>query len=117
MRQSPAMDLESFELVMLRRPASPTAYDDAEIERIQSEHLAFYASMREAGHVVTNGPVLDQADEALRGLSFYRVGSLEQARRLAETDPAVRAGRLEVGVMTWLCPPGTMTKPGTQVSL
>jgi uncharacterized protein YciI len=111
------MDLESFELVMLRRPASPTPYDDAELDRIQGEHLAFYASMREAGHVVTNGPVLEQPDDALRGLSFYRVGSLDQARLLAETDPAVQAGRLEVEVMTWLCAPGTMAQPGTAVSV
>jgi uncharacterized protein len=117
MRQSKAMDLESFELVMLRRPASPTPYEETELDRIQGEHLAFHASMREDGRVVTNGPVLDQPDEALRGLTFYRVGSLEQARRLAESDPAVRAGRLEVEVMTWLCPPGTMAQPGTPVSV
>jgi uncharacterized protein YciI len=112
-----AMDLESFELVMLRTPASPTPYDDGKLDRIQSEHLSFHASMREAGHVVTNGPLRGQPDEDLRGLTFYRVGSLEQARRLAESDPAVQAGRLEVQVMTWLCPPGTMAKPGTPVSI
>jgi uncharacterized protein len=111
------MDLESFELVMLRTPASPATYDDAELDRIQGEHLAFHASMREAGHVVTNGPLRGQPDEALRGLTFYRVGSLDEARRLAESDPAVRAGRLEVQVMTWLCPPGTMAQPGTPVSI
>jgi len=30
------------------------------------------------------------------------------ARRLAEADPAVQAGRLAVEIMTWYCPPGTM---------
>jgi hypothetical protein len=54
---------------------------------------------------------------SLRGLTFYRTGSLEQARQLAEADPAVRAGRLAVEIMTWYCPPGTMSRPGRAVTL
>jgi uncharacterized protein YciI len=110
------VDLEAFELVMLRRPPDAPAYDEPTLERIQREHLDFHASLRTAGHVVTNGPVLDQPDETLRGLAFYRTGSLEEARRLAEQDPAVRAGRLAVEVMTWWCPRGTMPKTGRPVS-
>ncbi len=90
------MDLEAYELVMLRRPADATPYDDATLERIQREHLAYHAELRAAGQVVTNGPLTDQPDESLRGLSFYRTGSLDEARRLAEADPAVKAGRLAV---------------------
>lgn len=111
------MDLEAFELVVLRRPAQPASYDDETIERIQREHLAYHASLRESGDVVTNGPVIDQPDESFRGLTFYRTGSLEQARRLAQADPAVQAGRLEIDVMTWYCPPGTMVRPGKKLSL
>ena len=111
------VDLEAFELVLLRRPENAPRYDDAELERIQAEHLAHHARLRESGQVVTNGPVRDQADGSLRGLTFYRTGSLEESRRLAEADPAVRAGRLAIEIMTWYCPPGTMTKPGRPVSL
>jgi uncharacterized protein YciI len=110
------MELEAFELVLLRRPADAPTYDEATLERIQGEHIAFHAKLREAGHVVTNGPVLDQVDESLRGLTFYRTGSLEEARRLAELDPAVRAGRLAVEVMTWYCPAGTMIEHGSPVA-
>jgi len=85
------MELEAFELVLLRRPADPPAYDSATLDRIQREHLMYHNSLRVAGKVLTNGPVSDQADPSLRGLTFYRVGSLEQTRRLAESDPAVRA--------------------------
>lgn len=98
---------------MLRRPADAPPYDEATLERIQREHLAYHASLREAGRVVTNGPVRDQVDESLRGLTFYKTGSLEEARRLAEQDPAVRAGRLEVDIMWWYCPVDTMIQPGT----
>ena len=111
------MDLEAFELVFLRRPDNAPDYPGDMLEQIQDEHLAFHARMREAGYIVTNGPVTDQPDPSLRGLSFYRAGSLEQSRQLAEGDPAVRAGRLIVEIMTWYCPPGTMTRPGRPVSL
>ena len=102
------MELDVFELVLLRRPADAPAYDEARLEEIQAAHIAYHAELRDAGHVATNGPVRDQPDESLRGLTFYRTGSLEAARRLAEADPAVKAGRLEVDVMRWYCPPGTM---------
>jgi uncharacterized protein len=100
---------------MLRRPAAAPPYDEATLEQIQREHVAYQASLREAGRVVTNGPVRDQTDESLRGLTIYRTGSLEEARRLAEEDPAVRAGRLEVDIMWWYCPAGTMNQPGKPV--
>lgn len=111
------MDLEAFELVVLRRPPDARPYDEDTLERIQREHLAYLASLRDEGIIVTNGPVLDQPDESVRGLAFYRTGSLEEARRLAEQDPAVLAGRLVVDVMTWWCPPGTMIRPGRLVSV
>ena len=111
------MDLETFELVLLRRPAEPRQYPDDVLERIQREHLAYHDRLREAGDVVTNGPVMDQPDESLRGLTFYRTGSLERSRELAEADPAVLAGRLTVEIMTWYCQPGTMSRPGRAVTL
>ncbi len=101
--------------MLLRRPADARVYDEATLERIQSGHVAYHAALREAGQIVTNGPVSDQVDETLRGLTFYRTGSLDEARRLAEADPAVLAGRLTVDVMHWYCPAGTMVERGSAV--
>jgi uncharacterized protein len=111
------ISLQGFQLILLRRPDVATDYDEETLERIQRDHLAFWASMRESGHVVTNGPVLDQPDETLRGISILAMESLEQARDLANTDPAVQAGRLEVEAMTWLCPLHTMVKAGFPVTI
>ena len=111
------IDLHMFQLVLLRRPDNAPGYDDQTAEQIQRDHLAFYAAMRRAGHVVTNGPVRDQPDEALRGIAIFATESADRARALANTDPAVRAGRLEVEAMTWLCPPGTMITDGIPVNL
>jgi uncharacterized protein len=117
MVQTRGMTLESYELVMLRRPPSATPYDDETLERIQAEHMAFHAALREEGTVVTNGPLIGQPDPSLRGFTFYRVGSVERAREIAEKDPSVRAGRLVVEVMEWLCPAGTMILPGRAVTM
>jgi uncharacterized protein YciI len=111
------VDLEAFELVLLRRPQNAPGYPDDVLDRIQQEHLAYHARLRESGDIVVNGPVSDQPDPSLRGLTFYRTGSLARSRELAEADPAVRAGRLAVEIMTWYCRPGLMTPPGRAVSL
>jgi len=111
------VDLEAFELVLLRRPENAPDFAAEVLEHIQREHLAYHARLRAAGHIVTNGPVSEQPDPSLRGLTFYRTGSLAQSRQLAEDDPAVRAGRLIIEIMTWYCPPGTMSQPGRPVSL
>jgi uncharacterized protein len=111
------VDLEAFELVLLRRPENAPDLPEETLERIQRDHLEYHAMLRAAGQVVTNGPVSEQPDPSLRGLTFYRTGSVARARQLAEDDPAVRAGRLTVEIMTWYCQPGTMSKPGRPVSL
>jgi uncharacterized protein len=111
------VDLEAYELVMLRRPAEAPAYADDALARIQREHLAYHDELRASGQVVTNCPVSDQPDPSLRGLTFYRTGSLEQSRQLAEADPAVRAGRLTVEIMTWYCGPGALSKPGRPITV
>jgi uncharacterized protein YciI len=108
------VDLEAFELVLLRRPPDAPSYPEDMLRRIQEEHLAYHAQLREAGDVVTNGPVSDQPDCSLRGLTFYRTGSLARSRQLAEADPAVRAGRLAVELMTVVLPARNHEPAGPQ---
>jgi uncharacterized protein YciI len=111
------VQLEAFQLALLRRAENATTYDDATLDRIQGEHVAFLERLRSEGSIVTNGPVMDQVDETLRGIGVYNVGSLDEARALAETDPAVVAGRLVVDVMTWLTPTNTMIQNGSLVTI
>jgi uncharacterized protein len=110
-------DLESYELVLLRRAPNPPEMDDETLDELQLEHLAHKDRLREAGILAANGPVLDQPDTSLRGMSFYRTGSLDEARRLAEEDPSVIAGRLVVEVMTWWTAPGSFRLPGQAFTL
>ena len=101
------MSFDSYAFVLLRRPANAPDLPDAELDRIQEQHLAHLAAMATAGKLVGAGPFSDQDDESLRGLCFYAT-SVEEARELAGRDPAVHAGRLEVDVMTWWTKEGSV---------
>jgi uncharacterized protein YciI len=102
----PPAEFDTYQFVLLRRPADAPEIDEETAVALQAQHLGHLQEMREAGHLLAAGPLLDQADETLRGIAIYRVGSLDEARRLAEADPAVRAGRFVVDAMTWLTPKG-----------
>ena len=69
--------------------------------------IAYRADLRDRGHLVGGGPLVDQDDERLRSISIWTCDR-ETARRLSNEDPAVRAGRLAVEVMTWMVPAGNV---------
>lgn len=102
------MELESYAFILLRRPANAPDLPHDELERIQEQHLAHLAAMADAGKLVAAGPFSDQPDEALRGLCVYAT-SVDEARELANRDPAVKAGRLAVDVMTWWTEKGSVS--------
>ena len=71
---------------------------------LQRNHLAFWARLREEGHVLVNGPFTGQPDPTLRGVAVIRT-SVEEASRLAHEDPSVQEGRLVLEIFRWLVPP------------
>lgn len=108
---APKMEFESYQLVLLKRGPSWTPEKTPAIETLQREHLAHLGKMGESGKMVIAGPFGDQADESMRGMCLYRVGSLEEAKALAESDPMVKSGRLKVEALTWYVEKGYMTFP------
>ena len=98
-------DRHTLVLLVLRRDA-PQLPDDQAAE-LQDRHLAFRADLRDRGYLIGGGPLVDQDDERLRGISIMTCDP-ETARRLCSEDPAVQAGRLAVEVMTWMVPTGNM---------
>lgn len=109
---APPMEFDTYQLVLLKRPAERAELPPERVQEIQAAHMGHLTRMALEGHLVAAGPFGDQEDERLRGLALYRVGSVEEARRLAEADPAVQAGRLEVEVMTWYTEKGAVAFPG-----
>lgn len=79
-----------------------------ESEKIQQAHLDYLSEVYQAGHTSITGPFADDGD--IRGIVVYNTATLQQARELAEQDPAVKAGRLEVEVHPWWAAKGSQLK-------
>lgn len=104
-------EFEQFQLVLLVRAPTWKKLPDAEAEKLQAAHIGHLTKMGEAGKAVVCGPFGDQKDISLRGACIYRVGSAEEARKLAEEDPTVKAGQLRIEAVTWYVGKGYMTFP------
>jgi uncharacterized protein len=101
------MELDGYSFVLLRRGPRALEYSDEELDRLQEQHLAHLDAMKEQGHLPVAGPFSDQPDETLRGFCLYRT-SVEETRRLAESDPSVQAGRMAGDVMGWWTKRGSL---------
>ncbi len=101
------MKFDRHTLVLLVRPPNAPELTDEEASELQDRHLAFRADLRDRGYLIGGGPLVDQDDDHLRGISIMSCDP-ETARRLSSEDPAVRAGRLAVEVMTWMVPAGNV---------
>jgi uncharacterized protein YciI len=88
------------------RPDAPVMTADHAAE-LQDRHLAHGADLQDRGLILARGPLTEQDDERLRGLSIWSVDAAT-ARELANGDPAVQVGRLAVEVMTWMMPAGNL---------
>lgn len=93
-------------LAFLVRGAKWTPDKTPETEAIQKAHLANIGKLAEMKKLVVAGPFGD--DGTLRGIFVFRVNSLEEARSLAQTDPAVQAGRLALQIHPWIVPEGIL---------
>jgi uncharacterized protein YciI len=102
-----------FTLVLLRRPPDAPEMSDAQLDALQARHLAYRAELRRQGVLVVNGPLAEQSEETLRGLSIFAC-SLDEAARLSDGDPSVRAGRLAYDLMEWWVAAGTLAFPAAQ---
>lgn len=75
-------------------------------EAIQKAHLANIQRLADMKKLVVAGPFGDNG--RLRGIFVFRVDTLEEAKTLASTDPAVQAGRLALLVHPWVVPEGIL---------
>ena len=100
-----------YTLVLLRRPPDAPQMSDEELDALQARHLAYRAELKRLGLIVANGPLGEQSDESLRGLSIFAC-DLAEAARLSDGDPSVQAGRLAYDVMEWWVAAGTLAFPG-----
>jgi uncharacterized protein YciI len=90
----------------LTRGAKWTPEKTPATAELQKAHLANINRLAETKKLVIAGPFGDET--SLRGIFVFKVASLEEAKALAETDPAVQAGRLAIEMHTWMVPEGVL---------
>jgi uncharacterized protein len=100
-----------YTMVLLRRPPDAPDMTEEDLDALQARHLAYRAKLRAEGVLVANGPLGEQSDPSLRGLSIMSC-DLEAARRISDLDPSVQAGRLTYDVFEWWVAAGTFAFPG-----
>ena len=103
--QSTQYKMVTFYLCLLVTPASP-AKPPADTAQLQLDHLAHLKSVMAGGKGVIAGPMA--GDGRLRGILVLRVGSMEEARAIADSDPAVKAGQLAIEIHPWFAADGIM---------
>lgn len=67
---------------------------------LQRQHMDNITKMAEAGKLSVAGPF--EADgNPVRGIYIFNVETIEEARALTETDPAIKAGSLVMELRQW----------------
>jgi uncharacterized protein YciI len=86
--------------VMAFLKAGPNrSQDREEAAALQRAHLDNINRLAEEGSLVLAGPFL--GDTEIRGIYIFAVESVEEARVLTESDPAIQAGSLEMELHPW----------------
>jgi len=73
--------------------------DSATAVKLQAAHMANIERMAETGDLVVAGPFMDKGE--LKGIYIFNVETIEKAKELTESDPAVKAGRLIMELHRW----------------
>jgi len=72
---------------------------EEEAKHLQAAHMANIMKMADAGDLVVAGPFMDEGE--LRGIYIFNVATVEEARALTESDPAIQAGSLVMELHPW----------------
>lgn len=92
--------MKKYVMAFLKRGPNRIA-DSVEAMKLQMEHLKNIERLAEEGKLVLAGPFLDDGD--LRGIYIFDVASVEEARKLTETDPAIQRGSLVMELKPFYC--------------
>lgn len=90
--------MKTYVLALLK--AGPNRdQDSATAARLQAAHLANIQRMAQEGKLVLAGPFMDEGE--LQGIYVFNVETVDEARALTESDPAIQAGRLVMELHPW----------------
>jgi len=90
--------MRKYVMAFLKKGPNRTS-DKDEASKLQAAHMANIVKLAEEGKLAIAGPFLD--DGVLRGIYIFNVETIEEAKKLTETDPAIKAGSLVMELHPW----------------
>lgn len=91
--------MRKYVMAFLLRGDRVSEYTPEQRSEIQAGHMANIGKMAEMGKLIVAGPFFGNDD--LRGIYIFGVQTLEEAKALTETDPAIQAGVLKMDLKEW----------------
>jgi uncharacterized protein len=98
--------LETYYFGFLLKGETWTPEVTEETKKIQEGHMAHLNASGKSGKLVIAGPLSDNGN--IRGILVYKTKTIDEARAIAEADPAVKAGRLKVELHPWMVSKGAL---------
>lgn len=95
-----ADDIGMRQYVMCFLKTGPTKVDDAgKRAELMKGHFGMINRLAGEGKLILAGPFTDGGD--LRGIYLFDVKTVEDAKRLTETDPSIKEGYFRVEFVKW----------------
>lgn len=91
--------MKQYIFCILKTGANTTATPD-EKKKYFEGHMANINKLAEEGKLVVAGPFMKN-DRNYRGIFIFNCTTIEEAQKLVETDPAVKAKLFEVELTPW----------------
>ena len=95
-----ANGMKSYIFVMLRTGPNDANYKGKERDQMFAGHMANILRLADMGKLILAGP-FDKNDRTYRGIFIFNVSTVDEAQKLVETDPTVKAGILVADVIPW----------------
>lgn len=100
--------MKKYVIAFLKR-GPKRSKDSLEAANLQKAHLDNINRLAKEGKLVLAGPFLSDGD--LRGIYVFDVQSIEEAKELTETDPAIQKGSLVMELHEWYGSAAVMAIP------
>lgn len=99
--------MQTYYFVLLYRGDRAESIPADSQNAIQASHMANIQRLADEKKMALAGPFTD--DTPLRGIFVLRAASMDEAKQLCDSDPAIHAGRLRAEIHPWYGPRGIKT--------